>query len=275
MTAGTTRSSSVSEVSVEADDVVAAGDRPADLILVHAGQREYAMEGCDNAARMVAERIAATVEHTTTRAVSVVDIADLCSVGADEVARAFRPGGSRALAFVVESAVCTEDPSDELRKFRRALVASNGALLADARAPSSPCLAPSRPRGISGAVLARADAPAPNSALPSASSPRRRHSCAPDATLRLNTTDPASSIDGPRKCWSPRSPAILHSHHAFSPSPPVTPRCCAVTSAREMYSWAATRTSPMTTTPTPQNRVSLASIRGRPTRRRCVDWRPH
>ena len=125
--------SSVSEVSVEADDVVAAGDRPADLILVHAGQREYAMEGCDNAARMVAERIAATVEHTTTRAVSVVDIADLCSVGADEVARAFRPGGSRALAFVVESAVCTEDPSDELRKFRRALVASNGALLADAR----------------------------------------------------------------------------------------------------------------------------------------------
>ena len=88
--------SSVSEVSVEADDVVAAGDRPADLILVHAGQREYAMEGCDNAARMVAERIAATVEHTTTRAVSVVDIAVLCSVGADEMARAFRPGGSRA-----------------------------------------------------------------------------------------------------------------------------------------------------------------------------------
>lgn len=125
--------SSVSEVSVEADDVVAAGDRPADLILVHAGQREYAMEGCDNAARMVAERVAATVEHTTTRAVSVVDIAVLCSVGADEVARAFRPGGSRALAFVVESAVCTEDPSDELRKFRRALVASGGALLADAR----------------------------------------------------------------------------------------------------------------------------------------------
>ena len=105
------------EVSVEADDVVA-GDRPADLILVHAGQREYAMEGCDNAARMVAERIAATVEHTTTRAASVVDIADLCSVGADEVARALTRG-SRALAFVVESAVCTEDPSDELFKGAR------------------------------------------------------------------------------------------------------------------------------------------------------------
>ena len=103
----------------------------ADLLIVHAGQREFCMEGCDDAGRMVADRVAARVSAATSgaRTVACLDVAELSGVGRDgegvvEMLLGGREGLTRPVCFVVESAVCTEEPSDDLRKLRRMLAAA-------------------------------------------------------------------------------------------------------------------------------------------------------
>ena len=104
------------------------------------------MEGCDDAARMVAARIKEKVEaqHTRSRrarnhdtehhrdalavgdgvSVALADVSSLCDAsdekGDFDLATALADFAD-AVVFVVESAVCVETPSDALRKFRRRL----------------------------------------------------------------------------------------------------------------------------------------------------------
>ena len=147
------------DVDAAAAAAVAEAADAADLLIVHAGQRDYIMDGCDNAGRMVAERIAARVAAATAgaRSIAVVDVADFCCGGSSShdadghdgspaataaaavaaatlIRRLLGTGGSRrAACFVVESAVCSEEPSDDLRKFRRLLNA-----LAETRGEAAP-----------------------------------------------------------------------------------------------------------------------------------------
>ena len=122
------------------------GNPPVDLLVVYSGQTEFKMEGCDDAARMVAARIKEKVEaqHTRSRraryrdtehhrdaldvgdgvSVALADVASLCEAsdekGDFDLATALADFAD-AVVFVVESAVCVETPSDALRKFRRRL----------------------------------------------------------------------------------------------------------------------------------------------------------
>lgn len=127
------------------------GNPPVDLLVVYSGQTEFKMEGCDDAARMVAARIKEKVEaqHTRSRharyhdthdtehhrdalavgdgvSVALADVSSLCDAsdekknGDFDLATALADFAD-AVVFVVESAVCVETPSDALRKFRRRL----------------------------------------------------------------------------------------------------------------------------------------------------------
>lgn len=122
------------------------GNPPVDLLVVYSGQTEFKMEGCDDAARMVAARIKEKVEaqHTRSRraryrdtehhrdaldvgdgvSVALADVASLCEASDEkddfDLATALADFAD-AVVFVVESAVCVETPSDALRKFRRRL----------------------------------------------------------------------------------------------------------------------------------------------------------
>ena len=118
------------------------GNPPVDLLVVYSGQTEFKMEGCEDAALMVARRIKEKVEaqhtrsehenesartddksETETRAelsVALADVSSLCGAGADAAELAATLADfADALVFVVESAVCVETPSDALRAFTR------------------------------------------------------------------------------------------------------------------------------------------------------------
>ena len=126
------------------------GNPPVDLLVVYSGQTEFKMEGCDNAARMVARRIKETVEAQHARdkrdaraddtrrhethaepSIALVDVSSLCGADTDPADLAATLADfADAVAFVVESAPRVETPPDALhaftRRLRGALAKSNG-----------------------------------------------------------------------------------------------------------------------------------------------------
>jgi hypothetical protein len=141
-----TTSTTSTAIDAPARDALAA-EAAADVLIVYAGQSDFKMEGVDDAAGMVARRVASRLRARNDRvSVAVVSVAELCA-GGDARAVATRLVGSsssggggggggsaigRCACFVVEAAVCTEEPSDDLRKFRRLLKSLGG----DAKSPS-------------------------------------------------------------------------------------------------------------------------------------------
>ena len=123
--------SSVTEASEEGGGAPGGG-HPADLLLVHAGRRDERLaEGCPDAARVVAERIAARIERDTILTVDVVDVAEICAAptttSSDPDARPpRRPRDAAAgVVFVVEAAARADARSeDQLRNLRRAMIAA-------------------------------------------------------------------------------------------------------------------------------------------------------
>lgn len=143
--AGTLRLSTLSEGSERLSEISTSrvshvqqwysGNPPVDLLVVFSGHNEFKMEGCDDAARLVARRICDTVENNV-RADSnsvytdnpltcaMVDIETLCDVDTNYPGKTLGnllADDCKNIVFVVESAVCLETPSDALRKFKRKL----------------------------------------------------------------------------------------------------------------------------------------------------------
>ena len=133
-----------SEISNRGSSIAEISNKTVDLLVVYSGQADFKMEGGDDAARLVARRIADIVERpsvchthgdddsnntpcTPPRTVCAVDVETLCDVethfpGGPSLEKMLADGCANVL-FVVESSVCLESPSDALRKFKRKLKA--------------------------------------------------------------------------------------------------------------------------------------------------------